>query len=109
VQHQRGLDGRDLVGLGLSAIVSDTRGKSRLGYRQLQIGFNWAYRSTPQEENGFWTYLRDHDNKRFVSALDWVEWGIRMARRGWATRHDILNTRSLAELRPLLRRHRGAA
>jgi DNA polymerase (family 10) len=48
-------------------------------------------------------------DSHFVSALDWVEWGIQMARRGWATRNDILNTRSLAELRPLLRRHRGAA
>jgi DNA polymerase (family 10) len=48
-------------------------------------------------------------DSHFVSALDWVQWGIRMARRGWATRQDILNTRSLAELRPLLRRHRGAA
>jgi DNA polymerase (family 10) len=45
----------------------------------------------------------------FLPALDWVQWGIQMARRGWATRQDILNTRSLAELRPLLRRHRGAA
>jgi DNA polymerase (family 10) len=43
----------------------------------------------------------------FISALDWVEWGLCMARRGWATRADILNTRPLAELRPLLRRHRG--
>ena len=43
----------------------------------------------------------------FVSALDWVQWGIRMARRGWATREDILNTRSLAELQPLLRRRRN--
>jgi hypothetical protein len=38
----------------------------------------------------------------FLPALDWVRWGIQMARRGWATRQDILNTRSLAELRPLL-------
>jgi DNA polymerase (family 10) len=45
----------------------------------------------------------------FLPALDWVQWGIQMARRGWATRQDILNTRSLAELRPMLRRHRGAA
>jgi DNA polymerase (family X) len=44
----------------------------------------------------------------FLSALDWVQWGIQMARRGWATRDAILNTRGLAELRPLLRRHRGA-
>ena len=43
----------------------------------------------------------------FLPALDWVRWGIQMARRGWATRQDILNTRSLAELRPLLRRHRN--
>jgi DNA polymerase (family 10) len=43
----------------------------------------------------------------FVSALDWVQWGIRMARRGWATREDILNTRSLAELQPMLRRRRN--
>jgi DNA polymerase (family X) len=48
-------------------------------------------------------------DSHFVSALEWVEWGIKTARRGWATRNDILNTRSLAELRPLLRRHRGAA
>jgi len=45
----------------------------------------------------------------FLPALDWVQWGVRMARRGWATREDILNTRSLAELKPMLRRHRGAA
>jgi DNA polymerase (family 10) len=48
-------------------------------------------------------------DSHFVSALDWVEFGIRTARRGWATRADILNTRSLSELTPLLRRHRGAA
>jgi len=47
-------------------------------------------------------------DSHFVSALDWVQWGVRMARRGWATPADILNTRSLAELQPLLRRHRGA-
>jgi len=40
-----------------------------------------------------------------LGALDWVQWGIRMARRGWATRADILNTRPLAELCSLLRRH----
>jgi DNA polymerase (family 10) len=45
----------------------------------------------------------------FLTALDWVQWGITTARRGWATRDAVLNTRSLAELTPLLRRHRGAA
>jgi DNA polymerase (family 10) len=43
----------------------------------------------------------------FVEALEWVEWGVRTARRGWATRDNILNSRGLAALRPLLRRHRG--
>ena len=43
----------------------------------------------------------------FVEALEWVEWGVRTARRGWATRDDLLNSRGLADLRPLLRRHRG--
>jgi DNA polymerase (family 10) len=45
-------------------------------------------------------------DSHFVSALDWVQWGVQTARRGWATPADVLNTRSLADLRPLLRRHR---
>jgi DNA polymerase (family 10) len=44
-----------------------------------------------------------------AEALPSIEWGVRTARRGWATPADVLNTRPLAELRPLLRRHRGAA
>jgi DNA polymerase (family 10) len=55
------------------------------------------------------THFVVSSDSHFVSALDWVEFGIRTARRGWATRADILNTRSLSELTPLLRRHRGAA
>jgi DNA polymerase (family 10) len=41
-----------------------------------------------------------------TKALGMVEWGVRTARRGWATPDHILNTRTLAGLRPLLRRHR---
>jgi hypothetical protein len=44
----------------------------RKGYGQLQIGFNWAYRSTPQDDDDFWSYLRDHGGKQFVGALDWI-------------------------------------
>ena len=44
----------------------------RLGYRQLRIGFNWAYRNDPASENAFWTYLRDHGGPRFVRSVDWV-------------------------------------
>jgi hypothetical protein len=45
---------------------------TRKGFRQLEIGFNWAYRSTPQDDNTFWAYLRDSGGPRFVKALDWI-------------------------------------
>ncbi len=44
----------------------------RRGYRQLRIGFNWAYRNDPASEDAFWTYLRDHGGPRFVRSVDWV-------------------------------------
>lgn len=44
-----------------------------------------------------------------VAALGNLRWGLQMARRAWATREDVLNTRGLQELRPLLRRSRRAA
>jgi DNA polymerase (family X) len=44
-----------------------------------------------------------------AAALGNQRWGVQMARRAWLERGDVLNTRSLEELQPLLRRHRGAA
>ncbi|MGH6693216.1 MAG: PHP domain-containing protein, partial [Gammaproteobacteria bacterium] len=44
-----------------------------------------------------------------VTALGNMRWGVQVARRAWATPDDVLNTRSLEELRPMLRRHRAAA
>jgi hypothetical protein len=44
----------------------------RAGFRQLEIGFNWAYRYDPAHEQAFWDYLRDNGGKAFVAALDWV-------------------------------------
>ena len=41
-------------------------------------------------------------------ALDLLQWGVLVARRAWLKPVDILNTRSVAELRPRLRRNRGA-
>ncbi len=41
-----------------------------------------------------------------VNALGNLRWGVQMARRAWATPEAVLNTRTLDELRPLLRRHR---
>ena len=41
-----------------------------------------------------------------VSALGNLRWGVQMARRAWLEPDAVLNTRSVDELRPLLRRHR---
>jgi hypothetical protein len=43
----------------------------RRGYEQLEIGFNWAYRTDPDRERGFWETLRDA-GPRFRSAVEWV-------------------------------------
>jgi hypothetical protein len=60
---------RDALIEGVVAAKDEVR---KRGFRQLEIGFNWAYRSEPSAENGFWSYLRDHGGPRFVEALDWV-------------------------------------
>jgi DNA polymerase (family 10) len=36
-----------------------------------------------------------------------LQWGVRMARRGWLEPSHVLNTRPLADLLPALRRHRS--
>ena len=41
-----------------------------------------------------------------VNALNNLQWGVRTARRAWATVDDVLNTRRLSDLRSALRRHR---
>jgi DNA polymerase (family 10) len=38
-----------------------------------------------------------------------LRWGVQVARRAWAQPDDVLNTRPLAELRSLLRRHASSA
>ncbi|MGI8804599.1 MAG: hypothetical protein ACR2IN_02700 [Thermoleophilaceae bacterium] len=42
------------------------------GYDQLEIGFNWFYRTDPANEQSFWEYLRDRGGERFVEAVDWI-------------------------------------
>lgn len=44
-----------------------------------------------------------------VNAFATLEGGVRVARRAWATAADVLTTRSVAELRTALRRHRSAS
>jgi DNA polymerase (family 10) len=44
-----------------------------------------------------------------VAALGAQRWGVQIARRAWAGPDDVLNTRSLDDMRRLLRRHKTAA
>jgi DNA polymerase (family 10) len=41
------------------------------------------------------------------AAFGVLRWGVQVARRAWAEADDVLNTRPLADLRQLLRRHRA--
>jgi hypothetical protein len=61
---------RDALVRGVIAAKDEARAR---GFRQLEIGFNWAYRTDPGSESTFWNGLRDHPLKaQFVAALDWV-------------------------------------
>jgi len=44
----------------------------RRGHDQLEIGFNWFYRTDPDNEREFWGYLRDRGGEPFLDALDWI-------------------------------------
>jgi len=60
---------RDALIQGVIAAKDEAR---RRGFRQLTTGFNWFYRTDPDSEAGFWSYLRDHGGPAFVAAVDWV-------------------------------------
>jgi hypothetical protein len=60
---------RDALIQGVEAATDEAK---RRGFSQLEIGFNWAYRGDPSNEQSFWNYLRDHGGPAFVRALDWV-------------------------------------
>jgi hypothetical protein len=60
---------KDALIAGVLAAKDEAR---RAGMGQLTVGFNWAYRGDPGNEQSFWDYLRDHGGKAFVAALDWV-------------------------------------
>jgi len=60
---------RDALVQGVIAAKQET---ARLGYHQLRIGFNWAYRTDPASEASFWQALRDRGGPQFVSSLDYI-------------------------------------
>jgi hypothetical protein len=60
---------RDALIQGVIAVDEEA---SRLGYDQLEVGFNWFYRMPDDVEYPFWEYLRDVGGPPLVAALDWV-------------------------------------
>src|SRR5436305_5692030 len=59
--------GQDALIQGVIAAKDEAR---RRGFAQLRIGFNWAYRYTPQGDQSFWNYIRDHGGAAFGAAPD---------------------------------------
>ena len=60
---------RDALVQGVIAAKEEAR---RRRFGQLTVGFNWAYRGAPSDDEAFWNFLRDHGDTRFHRALDWV-------------------------------------
>jgi hypothetical protein len=56
----------------VEGVVAAQDEKRRRGFGQLEIGFNWAYRTDPASEQSFWNGVRDKGGKRFADAVDWV-------------------------------------
>ena len=54
---------------GVIAAKAEARAR---GLDDLEIGFNWMYRQSPETDQEFWEYLRDHGGPAFVDAVDWV-------------------------------------
>jgi hypothetical protein len=60
---------REALVQGVIAAKDEAR---RLRHDQLEIGFNWAYRTDPASEESFWRSLRDRGGQAFVRSLDWI-------------------------------------
>jgi DNA polymerase (family 10) len=91
--------GRHGVALEINCQVDVSRGIARLD-------LNDAHARLAREGGVRLVISTDAHSAR---ALDNMRWGLSVARRAWTQPADILNTRPLDELRPLLRRHQRAA
>ncbi len=60
---------REALVRGVIAAKDEAR---RRGFGQLAIGFNWAYRLDPGNEQSFWQGVRDRGGQAFVRSLDWI-------------------------------------
>ena len=56
----------------IQGVIAASDEKAKQGYAQLEIGFNWFYRTDPDNERRFWEGLRDRGGPSFVAALDWI-------------------------------------
>ena len=56
----------------IQGVVGASDEARRRGYSQVRVGFNWFYRTDPNDEDSFWSYLHDHGGKQFANAVDWV-------------------------------------
>jgi hypothetical protein len=56
----------------VAGVIAAKREVRLLGFRRLEIGFNWFWRLDPESERGFWAALRRHGGARFARAVDWV-------------------------------------
>ena len=48
------------------------RALDKAGRDDVEVGFNWFYRTDPASEEDFWNYIDEEGGKRFHEALDWV-------------------------------------
>ena len=60
---------REALVRGVIAAKDEAR---RRGFEQLEIGFNWVFRTDPDRERGFWAELAARGGRRFAGAVDWV-------------------------------------
>jgi hypothetical protein len=56
----------------IQGVLAAHQERVRLRLDQLQVGFNWFYRTDPSSEQSFWSYLGQHGGQAFASAVDWV-------------------------------------
>jgi hypothetical protein len=77
----------------------------RDNFRQIRVGFNWAY-ATDGGERAFWRYLGRRGGRRFVGDVDWVgvdlypgTWGPALGRRRLAAATTSFMDRAFRALR----------
>jgi hypothetical protein len=63
---------RNAQGALVQGVVAAKQEARRLGYRQLRIGFNFAYGLNPAQDASFWRNIGSNGGRTFRAALDWA-------------------------------------